>query len=82
MYFFEFKTKKYCIDATAETGRLGRLLNHSKFKSNCHTKLYEINSKPVLAIIASRDIEVDEELTYDYGERDKFILEQHPWLLT
>jgi [histone H4]-lysine20 N-methyltransferase SETD8 len=82
MYFFEFKTKKYCIDATAESGRLGRLLNHSKAKNNCHTKLYEINSKPVLAILASRDIKLDEELTYDYGDRDKFTLEAHPWLLT
>ena len=82
MYFFEFKSKKYCIDATAESGRLGRLLNHSKTSNNCHTKLYEINSKPVLAILASRDIEVDEELTYDYGDRSKFTLEAHPWLLT
>jgi histone-lysine N-methyltransferase SETD8 len=82
MYFFEFKSKKYCIDATSESGRLGRLLNHSKINSNCHTKLVDIDSKPVLTILASRDIKQGEELTYDYGDRSKFTLEAHPWLLT
>ena len=81
MYFFEFKGKKYCIDATAESGRLGRLLNHSKANNNCYTKLYEIDAQPALAILAARDIKSGEELTYDYGDRSKFTLEAHPWLL-
>eukprot|EP00794_Sanderia_malayensis_P014323 gene14323-15812_t len=33
-YFFQFKNKKYCVDATKESERLGRLLNHSKTDSN------------------------------------------------
>lgn len=80
MYFFEHKTKSWCIDATAETNRLGRLLNHSKLGGNCHTKLFEINSKPYLILVASRDIRPGEELTYDYGDRNKMSLQSHPWL--
>jgi [histone H4]-lysine20 N-methyltransferase SETD8 len=80
MYFFEYKSKSYCIDATAETDRLGRLLNHSKLGGNCHTKLFEINSKPYLILCASRDIRPGEELTYDYGDRNKMSLQSHPWL--
>lgn len=80
MYYFDFKSKSYCIDATAETNRLGRLLNHSKINPNCHTKLFEVNSQPHLIIIASRDIQSDEELTYDYGDRSKDAVKAHPWL--
>lgn len=80
MYFFEHKSKQYCIDATAETDRLGRLFNHSKLGGNCHTKLFEMNQKPYLILVASRDIEIGEELTYDYGERNKVAIESHPWL--
>ena len=68
------------IDATEESGRLGRLINHSKTAGNCHTKLTEINNKPYLMLIASRDIAVGEELLYDYGDRNKDSLESHPWL--
>ena len=78
--FFEHKSKQYCIDATAETSRLGRLFNHSKTGGNCHTKLFEMNSKPYLILVASRDIDHGEELTYDYGERNKVAIESHPWL--
>lgn len=80
MYFFEYKLKSYCIDATSETGRLGRLLNHSKTEFNCMTKLFEINSKPHLILVAARDIKPGEEMTYDYGDRNKDSLESHPWL--
>lgn len=80
MYFFEYKSKQYCIDATAETERLGRLLNHSKLENNCHTKLFEMNSRPYLILVASRNIKRGEEMMYDYGDRNKVSLESHPWL--
>jgi len=80
MYFFEHKSKHYCIDATAETDRLGRLFNHSKVAGNCHTKLFEMNSRPYLILVASRNIDKGEELMYDYGDRNKISLESHPWL--
>jgi histone-lysine N-methyltransferase SETD8 len=82
MYFFEYKSVRYCIDATAESKRLGRLLNHSKLEGNCHTKLFEIDSRPHLILVAARDIRPGEEMTYDYGDRNKNSLDAHPWLAT
>ncbi|VDI17698.1 histone-lysine N-methyltransferase SETD8 [Mytilus galloprovincialis] len=80
MYYFTHKTINYCVDATAESGRLGRLINHSRTKNNCHMKLTEINDRPYLMLVASRDISTGEELLYDYGDRNKESLTSHPWL--
>ncbi|XP_066459440.1 N-lysine methyltransferase KMT5A isoform X2 [Eleutherodactylus coqui] len=79
MYYFQYLNKTYCVDATKETNRLGRLINHSK-NGNCHTKLHDINNVPHLILIASRDIKAGEELLYDYGDRSKSSIEAHPWL--
>jgi len=80
MYFFEYRNKKYCVDATAESTRLGRLLNHSKTASNVTSKLFPINGVPYLILCASEDIQIGEELLYDYGDRSKKSLDDHPWL--
>ena len=80
MYFFEYKSKKYCIDATEETDRLGRLFNHSKTASNVSCKLFPINDVPHLILCASVDIQPGEELLYDYGDRSKKSVDDHPWL--
>ncbi|XP_051823597.1 N-lysine methyltransferase KMT5A-like [Antechinus flavipes] len=79
MYYFQYLSKTYCVDATRETDRLGRLINHSKW-GNCQTKLHDIDGVPHLILIASRDIKAGEELLYDYGDRSKASLEAHPWL--
>ncbi|KAM4709608.1 N-lysine methyltransferase KMT5A [Discoglossus pictus] len=79
MYYFQYLNKTYCVDATKETNRLGRLINHSK-AGNCHTKLHNINNVPHLILIASRDISAGEELLYDYGDRSRSSIEAHPWL--
>ncbi|XP_067862332.1 N-lysine methyltransferase KMT5A-A [Heptranchias perlo] len=79
MYYFQYLSKTYCVDATAETARLGRLINHSK-NGNCQTKLHDFNGKPHLILVASRDIEKGEELLYDYGDRSKASIAAHPWL--
>ena len=39
MYFFQTKGQKYCIDATAKTGRYGRLINHSRLHANLLPKV-------------------------------------------
>ncbi|XP_035382453.1 lysine methyltransferase 5Ab isoform X2 [Electrophorus electricus] len=67
------------VDATTETGRLGRLINHRK-NGNCQTKVHDINGIPHLILVASRDIKVEEELLYDYGDRSKEAIAAHPWL--
>ncbi|XP_067932289.1 histone-lysine N-methyltransferase set-1-like isoform X1 [Watersipora subatra] len=80
MYFFSHAGKSYCIDATKESERKGRLLNHSRTKANCVTKTLDIGDKPYLILVASRDIEPGEELVYDYGDRSKEAMENNPWL--
>ena len=67
------------IDATAEDGTLGRLLNHSR-SGNCKTKVHVIKDKPHLIFVMTQDVKAGEELTYDYGDRSKDALESHPWL--
>ncbi|XP_031553921.1 N-lysine methyltransferase KMT5A-B-like [Actinia tenebrosa] len=79
MYYFTFKNKKFCVDATQESGRLGRLLNHS-INGNCTTKLISIRDKPYLILVAAKDIQPNSELLYDYGERNKDAIASHPWL--
>lgn len=67
------------VDATKETDRLGRLINHSRC-GNLVTKVVEVKGTPRLILIAKRDIDVDEELCYDYGDRSREALRHHPWL--
>lgn len=79
MYYFKHKNQQYCIDATEDTGKLGRLVNHSR-TGNLMTKVVVIKQKPHLVLIAKDDIEPGEELCYDYGDRSKESLLHHPWL--
>ena len=67
------------MDATAESGKLGRLLNHSK-AGNCKTRVVGVGDRPYLILVAARDIKEGEELQYDYGDRSKSSIESHPWL--
>jgi len=80
MYYFKHKGKQYCIDATAETGRYGRLLNHSRVSPNCVTKVIMLGDTPRLILVAKHHIDIGEELLYDYGDRSKESLKAHPWL--
>lgn len=70
------------MDATEDNGRMGRLVNHSKLNPNVLTKVMEVDGQPYLCLMAKRNIEVGEELQYDYGERRKEIVELFPWLAT
>jgi len=80
MYYFKHKGKQYCIDATSESGRYGRLLNHSKITPNCVTKVVMLGDTPRLILVAKNDIVAGTELLYDYGDRSKESLKAHPWL--
>ena len=85
LFFYKFYILIYIfflthsVDATAESSRLGRLLNHSR-NGNCTTKSLVVNEIPRLILIAKRDIKKGEELSYDYGDRSKAAIEAHPWL--
>lgn len=80
MYYFKHKGKQYCIDATSESGRFGRLLNHSRLTPNCATKVVMLGDTPRLILVAKSDIQAGTELLYDYGDRSKESLKAHPWL--
>lgn len=55
------------IDATFSSG-LGRLVNDAPLrKANCAMRKIKHDSKTYLALYALRDIQVGEELRYDYG---------------
>ncbi|XP_014244326.1 N-lysine methyltransferase KMT5A-A [Cimex lectularius] len=79
MYYFMYKNTQFCVDATIESSRLGRLVNHSR-NGNLVTKTIYVGGKPRLVLIAKEDIKVGDELTYDYGDRSKESLKYHPWL--
>ena len=78
---YVFKITFYCsIDATGESGRLGRLVNHSRVNPNLQTKVVIVKDTPRLLLVAKKDIEPGTELLYDYGDRSKESLLCHPWL--
>ena len=81
MYFFRFNQKRYCLDATVESPRLGRLINHSKALANLKgTIIRDKDNKPRLIFVAKRNIKVGEELSYNYADGRKQTEELFPWL--
>lgn len=58
------------IDATQEDGSLGRLVNDEHRHPNCKMKLVMAEGKPHLCLFALRNIQIGEEITYDYGGKD------------
>ena len=81
MYWFNFKGTKWAIDATEESPRLGRLINHSHNQFNLITKLFELDGQPRLYFVARRDLSPGEELTFNYGDTDRRSVSNFPWLL-
>ncbi|XP_058795826.1 N-lysine methyltransferase KMT5A-A-like isoform X2 [Phymastichus coffea] len=79
MYYFKHKDRQYCIDATKESGKLGRLINHSR-KGNLTSRIIEVNGIPHLILFAKADISPGTELLYDYGDRNQESIKNHPWL--
>ena len=57
------------VDATEDTGRYGRLINHSRKEANAECRKVTIGGQLRLIIVAKRDIDEEEELLYDYKER-------------
>ena len=70
----------FSIDATSESGRYGRLVNHSRLTPNCVTKLVMVGEVPHLILVAKDSINPGDELLYDYGDDSKEALRDHPWL--
>ena len=81
MYWFNFKGTKWAIDATEESPRLGRLINHSHHQFNLIPKVFMLDGQPRLYFVARRDLNPGEELTFDYGDTDRRSVHNFPWLL-
>ena len=79
-FYFHSAGYQYRIDASQETGRFGRLVNHSIVAANVDVKVVVVDNVPRLILFASRDIKTGEEILYDYGERDPEIRAANPWL--
>lgn len=63
-YMFTQQDTDYVVDATMKGGQ-ARFINHS-CEPNCESKLLAIEEKKKIMILALRDIEQEEEITYDY----------------
>ena len=73
----------FSVDATAEKGRLGRLVNHSKCEANLKTVLVKSDDgRPKIFLRAIRDIDAGEELLYDYSDKNPISQRHFSWLRT
>ena len=70
----------FSIDATAESEKLGRLVNHSCISPNCKPQCVDINGQLHPILVALRDIAAGEELLYDYKDTNKEAVKANPWL--
>ena len=69
----------FSIDATEESGRLGRLINHKR-GGNCEPKVVQLRDHSRVIFKARQKIKKNEELRYDYSDRRKQSLDMFPWL--
>ena len=61
----------YSIDATGCHKRLGRFLNDAPRKhANARAKVIEIDGIPHIILLATRVININEEIRFDYGVAD------------
>ena len=71
MYFFKYNGLNYCIDATSKDNEtLARLINHTRQSPNLISKKKIIDGYPYIYFKAARSIEENEEIFYDYYDRD------------
>ena len=80
-YIYWFQTgssSSMAIDATEDSPRFGRRINHSKTSANLLPKTLEVDGVWKLYFQASRDIQPGTELLFDYGDTNS--IANFPWL--
>jgi len=65
-----------------DTGRKGRLINHSRYHGNLVPKVIDVKGVPHVNLIAKKNIEAGEEHLYKYRDRKQGIENIHSWLIT
>ncbi|KAL3889220.1 hypothetical protein ACJMK2_001567, partial [Sinanodonta woodiana] len=71
LYIFKHDGKEMCTDATRNLNRICRLVNDAPEKdANAKMRKFVIktSSLPYLALFATRDIQIGEQILYDYGD--------------
>ncbi|XP_026156664.1 uncharacterized protein LOC113126760 [Mastacembelus armatus] len=74
-YLFDFSWSgtNWRVDASAEDGTLGRLVNDDHISPNCEMRKVVYEGKPHLCLFALKKIPAGEEITYNYGDSS------YPW---
>lgn len=80
LFFFKLDSKELCLDATHDDGSYGRMVNHSRLRPNCKPQGFMDGRTHALALVATRDIMMGEEILYDYGEISGSVIDELPWL--
>ena len=80
MFFFKYEERSFCIDATENSQRLGRLINHSIANANIKPKVIFHKNSPRIVFFSTRIIGKGEELSYPYGDQSKESLKNFPFL--
>ena len=79
--YFNYRGEEFAVDATSESSKKGRLINHSKKFPNSVPKVWELrHGDPRVIFEAARDIQTGEEILYDYNERRKYVRDSLEWL--
>ncbi|KAL4221150.1 histone H4-K20 monomethylation [Mactra antiquata] len=67
LFFFKYKKKNFCIDATHSSG-IGRMVNDNHKKPNSKVVVEEVDGHPILSIYSIRLIHTGEEICFDYQD--------------
>eukprot|EP00922_Rhytidocystis_sp_ex-Travisia-forbesii_P001034 GHVS01001464.1.p1 GENE.GHVS01001464.1~~GHVS01001464.1.p1 ORF type:complete len:1211 (+),score=241.26 GHVS01001464.1:445-4077(+) len=83
MFYFKYDSRNFAIDAMNEFKPYGvaRLINHSRLNPNLIPKPTSIDGRARLFFVAKCPITKGTELLVDYGERDRQVIENNPWLM-
>ena len=79
LLYFKYRGDHLAVDATLSS-RKARYINHCK-KGNLQLKVAMDNKNLArVLLVATRKVEAQEVMEYDYGDRDAATLKDHTWL--
>lgn len=69
------------VDASSTWSGKGRYINHLRKGWNLKPLIVHVDGIPRVAFLANETINIGDDLYYDYGERDRSIIKENPWLM-
>lgn len=80
-FHFQHDSKKLVCDATNDDGSVARMANHSWKLFNARMERIVVDTQPRVVMFAEKDIQVGDEIRYNYGDRVvKESAGEYPWL--